>query len=585
MAGLSLLAFLALVVSLRFGTESIDFLRLVTILFEGMRHGAGEGVAADPSSTILLQIRLPRVVLAFMVGGSLAAVGVVLQALLRNPLADPYVIGVSSGAALGAAIALLFGLGISVLSVSAIPFCAFLGASFSLFIVYRIALIYGGFSIHTLLLAGVVLNAIFSAFIMFLTTLADPNRAFGMYAWLMGSLTGPDGATLGILSVYLFAGILLMATQSHSLNLLTLGEESARSLGVEVERVKKMMFVAAALVTGAVVAFSCFRHCGRHFPHDSGYGSSDDSQSRGNSCGCGDCSGRRAYLFDVAGATKRTISLMNKELNSMPPAYFLRDVSFTYRRGTLEDGKKLTLDNLTLSVNPGEILGVLGPNGSGKSTLLKLLARILQTDRGHIQLSGQDLSGLSQVEVARRVALVPQETQQPFPFTISEMVLMGRFPHHGGLGGFRWETEEDIAIGNQAMQDLDVQHLGARLITDVSGGERQRAIIARALTQEPEVLLLDEPTAFLDLHHQLDIARILRRLNQERGLTVVLVSHDLNLASQYCDRILLLQNGRIAQIGTPEEVIRRDVLESVYQCPVLIDQHPQSGMPRVTLPV
>jgi iron complex transport system ATP-binding protein len=276
---------------------------------------------------------------------------------------------------------------------------------------------------------------------------------------------------------------------------------------------------------------------------------------------------------------------MNKELNSMPPAYFLRDVSFTYRRGTLEDGKKLTLDNLTLSVNPGEILGVLGPNGSGKSTLLKLLARILQTDRGHIQLSGQDLSGLSQVEVARRVALVPQETQQPFPFTISEMVLMGRFPHHGGLGGFRWETEEDIAIGNQAMQDLDVQHLGARLITDVSGGERQRAIIARALTQEPEVLLLDEPTAFLDLHHQLDIARILRRLNQERGLTVVLVSHDLNLASQYCDRILLLQNGRIAQIGTPEEVIRRDVLESVYQCPVLIDQHPQSGMPRVTLPV
>jgi iron complex transport system ATP-binding protein len=276
---------------------------------------------------------------------------------------------------------------------------------------------------------------------------------------------------------------------------------------------------------------------------------------------------------------------MNKELNSMPPAYFLRDVSFTYRRGTLEDGKKLTLDNLTLSVNPGEILGVLGPNGSGKSTLLKLLARILQTDRGHIQLSGQDLSGLSQVEVARRVALVPQETQQPFPFTISEMVLMGRFPHHGGLGGFRWETEEDIAIGNQAMQDLDVQHLGARLITNVSGGERQRAIIARALTQEPEVLLLDEPTAFLDLHHQLDIARILRRLNQERGLTVVLVSHDLNLASQYCDRILLLQNGRIAQIGTPEEVIRRDVLESVYQCPVLIDQHPQSGMPRVTLPV
>jgi len=276
---------------------------------------------------------------------------------------------------------------------------------------------------------------------------------------------------------------------------------------------------------------------------------------------------------------------MHNEMNSMPPAYSLREVSFAYRHGTVENPNRLTLDNLTLSVSPGEILGVLGPNGSGKSTLLKLLTRILPIAKGSIQLMGQDLSSLSQTEIARRVALVPQETQQPFPFTISEMVLMGRFPHHGGLGGFRWETREDVVIANQAMQDMDVQHLGPRLITDVSGGERQRAIIARALTQEPEVLLLDEPTAFLDLHHQLDIARILKRLNQERGLTVVLVSHDLNLASQYCDRILLLQNGRIAQIGTPEEVIRREVLEAVYQCPVLIDQHPQSGMPRVTLPV
>ncbi len=192
----------------------------------------------------------------FLVGGSLAAVGVALQALLRNPLADPFVIGISSGAALGAAVALLFGVGLSVWSLSALPVCAFVGALVSLLIVYRISATHFGFSIYTLLLAGVVLNAIFSALIMFLTSVADPNRAFGMYAWLMGTLTGPDYATLGILGLYLGMGLVLLATQAHSLNLLTMGEEAACSLGVEVERVKKLIFLAAALLTGAVVAFS-----------------------------------------------------------------------------------------------------------------------------------------------------------------------------------------------------------------------------------------------------------------------------------------------------------------------------------------
>ncbi|MDH5775576.1 MAG: iron ABC transporter permease, partial [Nitrospirota bacterium] len=179
-----------------------------------------------------------------------------LQALLRNPLADPFVIGISSGAALGAAIALLFGLGISVGSLSTLPVCAFAGALLSLIIMYRISSAQYGFSVYTLLLAGVVLNAIFSAFIMFLTSIADPNQAFGMYAWLMGTLTGPDWPTLGILVLYLGAGLVILGIHAQSLNLLTLGEETARSLGVEVERVKKMVFLSAALLTGAVVSFS-----------------------------------------------------------------------------------------------------------------------------------------------------------------------------------------------------------------------------------------------------------------------------------------------------------------------------------------
>ena len=252
--GLGVMALVTFMVCLGFGTEAISFPQVATLLIQGL---VAEGGAQDTTQSIILwQVRVPRVLLAFMVGGSLAAVGASLQALLRNPLADPYVIGISSGAALGAAVAILFGVGLSVFGLSVLPFCAFVGALISLFIVYRIAVSYRSFSIHTLLLGGVVLNAIFSALILFLTSLADPYKASGMYAWLMGSLTGPDFQTVIILAVYLVLGVSILVAQARSLNLLTLGEEAARSLGVEVERVKRVIFAASALLTGSVVAFS-----------------------------------------------------------------------------------------------------------------------------------------------------------------------------------------------------------------------------------------------------------------------------------------------------------------------------------------
>ncbi len=247
---------LVFVACLGFGTQAISYSKIIAVIMEAVASSSMDQGLSDPTSVILLHVRMPRVVLAFFVGGSLAMVGVALQALLRNPLADPFVIGISSGAALGAAIALLFGLGISVGSISALPVCAFAGALMSLMIMYRISSAQYGFSVYTLLLAGVVLNAIFSAFIMFLTSIADPNRAFGMYAWMMGTLTGPDWSTLGILVLYLGAGLVVLGMHAQSLNLLTLGEETARSLGVEVERVKKSVFLAAALLTGAAVSFS-----------------------------------------------------------------------------------------------------------------------------------------------------------------------------------------------------------------------------------------------------------------------------------------------------------------------------------------
>ena len=277
-------------------------------------------------------------------------------------------------------------------------------------------------------------------------------------------------------------------------------------------------------------------------------------------------------------------------------AYEIDDLTFWYHKddGGRPDEADSTrarsswaLQDLSFQIRAGDMFGIIGPNGAGKSSLLKVLARIMPQQRGRVWLYGDDLRGLPQSDVARRLALVSQEHHPVFSFTIAEIVLMGRFPHHRhrwSLGGFGWETKEDLHVAAQAMRELDVTHLANRPITEVSGGERQRALIARALAQQPSVLLLDEPTAFLDLNHQADICRILRGLHHERGLTIVLVSHDLNLASQYCDRILLLTEGRQHSLGTPEEVICPSVLQAVYGCQVLVDPHPTSGRPRVTLP-
>ena len=269
------------------------------------------------------------------------------------------------------------------------------------------------------------------------------------------------------------------------------------------------------------------------------------------------------------------------------PAIEAVGLSFRYRT-TEGRGRMWTLDDLSFHVDAGEILGIVGPNGSGKSSLLKVLSGLLPAGKGDVRLGGLSLRKRSQTDIARVVAVVPQEYAQVFPFTVAETVLMGRFPHRTarwwsmGIGD---ETANDFTHAHQAMADTDVLSLADRLVSDLSGGERQRVMIARALAQEPKILLLDEPTAFLDINHQIDICSLVARLRAERRLTVVLVSHDLNVASQYCDRVLMLKEGRLCRIGSPEETIRPDVLRMVYGCDVVVDAHPQTGRPRVTMPM
>ncbi len=258
----------------------------------------------------------------------------------------------------------------------------------------------------------------------------------------------------------------------------------------------------------------------------------------------------------------------------MDACYQLRDVGFRY-------AQPWVLEGCSLDVNDGEILGIVGANGSGKTSLLKLMAGLLRPQKGLVRLHGSDVATLPPLEMARLVALVPQESQVLFPFTVGELVLMGRFVHQRGWG---WESGEDLRIARHAMRIMEVDHLATRTFQALSGGERHRTVIARALAQHTPILLLDEPTAFLDLKHQIEIFGILKDLNRARQVTVVLVSHDLNLASQHCDRLLLLHEGKPYRTGPPRDVLTVEHLRVTYGCDVLIDAHPMTGTPRITLP-
>jgi iron complex transport system ATP-binding protein len=231
-------------------------------------------------------------------------------------------------------------------------------------------------------------------------------------------------------------------------------------------------------------------------------------------------------------------------------------------------------------VERGEFVGVIGPNGSGKTTLLKILYRLLSPQKGEVLFELAPLKKMNRNDIAKRIAVVSQEAQLLFPFSVLETVLMGRSPY---LGQLMFESEKDLEIAKRAMEWTNILPFSERPMDELSGGERKRVFIARALAQEPEVILLDEPTANLDIHHQMDFLNLILTLNREKGLTIVMASHDMNIASEFCDRLILFQRGRIYKMGTPEEVITKEHIESVYGCEVWIDQNPLSGMPRINL--
>lgn len=257
----------------------------------------------------------------------------------------------------------------------------------------------------------------------------------------------------------------------------------------------------------------------------------------------------------------------------MDPVIALSNIGYRY-------GQAWALKALNLQIQPGQLLGILGPNGSGKSTLLKVLDGILKPQEGNVVVEDKPLNSYSRKDLAKEVAMVEQESHFRFSFSALEVVLMGRFPY---LRRFQFEGKVDMEVAEKAMAVTHCRGLAQRSIHELSGGEKQRVLIARALAQEPKIILMDEPTSFLDLRFKREIFELISSLTQDQGLSVILVSHDIDLSSRYCHKMVMLKDGYLYTEGSPQEVITASNIEAVYGCAVTVDENPATGSPRVSL--
>ncbi len=512
--------------------------------------GFHTGAVDRTTEVVVWGIRLSRVVLSGLVGAALATAGVIFQGLLLNPLADPFTLGVSTGAAFGVALLVMLGVGGSFLGLSPLPLGALAGAMGAMAAVMVLSRESGRIRKETLILAGIVVSTFLAALISLIKSL-DEESLSAIVFWIMGSFSGRGWIHVGFLLPYLAAGLALGAVYHRELDIMALGEEQSHHLGVAGFRGQ------AEAAAGGVAAhrrggvgLRGHRLCGpggtppgagagrplprpplgvvrRHRRPDPDLGRRPGPHPVVQRPGAAGGRGQRP-----AG---RAVFLLSVEI---PP--FPGDVVIRVEALDLGYEDRPVLAGLNFQVDRGEFLGILGPNGSGKSTLLHALSGLLPPQKGRIVVKSEPLEGLPSRLRAQILAVVPQSTDVRFPFSCLEIVLMGRYPHRRRLGTL---TDADLVWALKSMRRTTTAHLKERPIIEVSGGECQRVVIARALAQDPEILLLDEATSSLDVRKKLEIFELLKYLSETRGLTVLCAMHDLNLAALYCRRLMFIKEG------------------------------------------
>jgi ABC-type cobalamin/Fe3+-siderophores transport system ATPase subunit/ABC-type Fe3+-siderophore transport system permease subunit len=538
---------------------------LASLLIGPAALGLGDSLAAliagrgEAIVLVMRDIRLPRALLGLMIGAALGLSGAAMQGFLRNPLAEPGLIGVSSSAALGAVLALQTGLAAAF--TLALPLAALAGAGVSVLLILGLAGPRGG--AFTLILAGIAISALAGAGVSLVLNLSpNPFAAAEIVFWMMGSLADRSMVHVALAAPFLALGAGMLLRLGRGLDALTLGEDAAEAMGLALSRLRLQLVLGTALMVGgggggggvhrlcraggaaslapagggaAGAAAGGVGAGGRGHAARGGHRRAADRAGPRPEAGGADRAGRRAVLpaSDLADAEGGGMSLLSLD-------------ALTVRRGTCP-----VVDEVTLRVDPGEFIGLIGPNGAGKTSLLRGALGLLAAE------GGSSLAALPLPARARAAAFLPQSRDIAWPVTVETLVALGRVPHGGGL------TAADRAAVDRALARMGLDAYRGRTATALSGGEQARVLIARALAQDTPLLLADEPVAGLDPESQIRTMQVFAGLAAE-GRAVIASIHDLGLAARHCTRLVMLSRGRVAADGPPADVLTPAHLDRVF---------------------
>jgi iron complex transport system permease protein len=599
--------------ALTVGSEHVGAGQIFTAIVAKLT-GSVSGLSLE-QDVIVFGLRLPRIGLAVGVGAALAMAGAAFQALLRNPLADPYVLGVSGGAAVGSILAIMLAANLAF----AQPLFSFVGAMAATLIVYQLGK--RDDDPARMALSGVVLSTFLASMIALMTSVATNVKLRQITLWLLGDLSSGSYEGLVFVIVSAFACLIGLMTQSRALNLMMVGERDAFALGVETSRVRWVVHIMASLVTGAAVAAGgAIGYVGLVVPHLVRLAVGADNRlvipasalagsllvlladtaartviaPRELPTGAITALvGAPVFIYLLLRGRKQIFPTKSHEEDTKEETKdfaFLRNPSCDFVEK--KDGGVLALSGVhfgyhhravlsgvSLEVRAGEVVALLGPNGTGKSTLIAVAHGALESSSGEVLFDGKPIKEFSRRELAHRIAVVAQATEVRFPLTALEYVLTGRFAYSNAVG---FDSPEDVELAMQALRETDAAQFASRHFNELSSGERQRVVLARALAQQAKLLLLDEPTANADIAHQVSLLNLVRNLTRQRGIGALVVTHEINLAAEFADRVALLKDGKLLACGAPTKVMTSEWLEKLFETSLLVDSHPVSGNPRVS---
>lgn len=527
----------------------------------------------DEVATIY-DLRFPRIIISMLAGAAIAVSGVLFQAVLKNPLADPGIIGISSGASFAAVLITAFAPGLYFFT----PLVAFFGGVVAFLMVYCLSW-KGGLSPLRIILTGVAVDALFAGLSSAFNSMSGGNMS-GVASIVEANITQKTWDDVTTLVPYVVAGLFLACLFIGECNLMSLEDKTARSLGLNVNATRIVISLIAVLLASISTAIAgAISFLGLIVPHIGRILVGSDHRALVPFSALAG-----AFTFLLADTIGRTIAapyeisaavvmsvvggpffiiLLRRSKNMVTdtqntekkrPAMEVKNVCFSY-------GKNEILKGASLKIEKGKVTTIMGANGCGKSTLFSLMTKNLDPAKGKVLLGGKNIARLRLNEFARKVAIVHQYNTAADDITVERLVSFGRTPHLGMMG---IRGEEDERYVNWAMEVTNVSQFRERELSRLSGGQRQRVWIAMALAQGTEILFLDEPTTYLDIRYQIEILELVRKLNREFGMTIVMVLHDINQSIYFSDKIIGLAGGKVIVEGEPEEVITEESIHELY---------------------